>query len=125
MVISEGAVEPISMILDQSAPGTSLIRNASWALSNFCRGRPPPDFSMVKRAIPSLAKVLVENDNEDILVDVCWAMSYLSDGGDDRIPEILNSKVLPRIIQLLGHHNMAICIPCLRAIGNVVTGNEE
>jgi hypothetical protein len=89
MVINEGAVEPIAAILDQSPPGTSLVRNASWALSNFCRGRPPPDFDKVKRAIPSLAKVLVENDNEDILVDVCWAMSYLSDGGEDRIPVIL------------------------------------
>lgn len=89
MVINENAVEPISRILDNSAPGTSLIRNASWALSNFCRGRPPPDFKKVRRAIPSLAKVLVENDNDDILIDVCWAMSYLSDGGDERIPVIL------------------------------------
>ena len=98
LVISAGAVAPISKILDQAPPGTSLVRNASWALSNFCRGRPPPDFSKVSRAIPSLAKVLVENDNEDILIDVCWAMSYLSDGGEDRIPSILHSNVLPRII---------------------------
>jgi importin subunit alpha-1 len=55
------------------------VRNASWTLSNFCRGRPAPDFS----------KVLMENDLEDILIDVCWAMSYLSDGGEDRIPVIL------------------------------------
>lgn len=98
MVINDNAVEPISRILDNSAPGTSLIRNASWALSNFCRGRPPPDFKKVRRAITSLAKVLVENDNDDILIDVCWAMSYLSDGGDERIPVILQSGVLPRII---------------------------
>lgn len=125
MVIRDGAVEPISAVLDQSPPGTSLVRNASWALSNFCRGRPPPEFDLVQRAVPSLAKVLIENDNEDILVDVCWAMSYLSDGGEERIPVILQTKVLPRMIQLLGHHNMAICIPCLRALGNVVTGSEE
>ena len=52
----------------------------------------------MKRAIPSLAKVLIENDHEDILVDVCWAMSYLSDGGEERIPIILGTKVLPRLI---------------------------
>jgi importin subunit alpha-6/7 len=99
MVISAKAVEPISRILDQALPGTSLVRNASWALSNFCRGminsyfiligRPSPDFEKIKRAIPSLAKVLIENDNEDVLIDVCWAMSYLSDGGEERIPLIL------------------------------------
>jgi hypothetical protein len=36
-----------------------------------------------------LAKVVIENDLTDILADVCWAISYLSDGGDERIPYIL------------------------------------
>jgi hypothetical protein len=47
LVINSVAVEPIAEILDSSKPGTSLIRNASWALSNFCRGRPSPDFKKV------------------------------------------------------------------------------
>ncbi len=98
VVITAQAVEPIAAILDQAQPGTSLVRNASWALSNFCRGRPAPDFQKIRRGIPSLAKVLIENDNEDILIDVCWAMSYLSDGGDERITVILSTKVLPRMI---------------------------
>ena len=98
IVISAGAVNPISNILDQAAPGSSFVRNASWTLSNFCRGRPAPDFPRVQRAVPSLAKVLIENDIEDILIDVCWAMSYLSDGGDQRIPVILNTGVLPRLV---------------------------
>jgi len=42
--------------------------------------------------------VLIENDVEDILTDVCWAMSYLSDGGEERIPCILLSGVLPRLV---------------------------
>jgi hypothetical protein len=89
LVIKEGAIEPISQILDRAQPGSSFVRNASWTLSNLCRGRPAPDFLKVHRAISSLAKVLIENDVEDILIDVCWAMSYLSDGGEDRIPHIL------------------------------------
>jgi importin subunit alpha-1 len=101
LVINEGAINPISNILDRALPGTSFVRNASWTLSNLCRGRPAPAFSKVGRAIPSLAKVLVENDSEDILVDVCWAISYLSDGGEDRIPVILHTGVLPRLVQLL------------------------
>ena len=78
----------------------------------------------VERAIPSLAKVLVENDLEDILIDVCWAMSYLSDGGEERIPIILATNVLPRLVQLLMHENIAISVPCLRTIGNLVTGDD-
>jgi hypothetical protein len=101
------------------------VRNASWTLSNFCRGRPPPDYNKVQRAIPSLAKVLIENDIDDILVDVCWAMSYLSDGGEERVPLILGTGVLPRLVQLLMHENIAISVPCLRTIGNIVTGDDE
>ena len=42
LVIAAGAVEPIANILDNASPGTSLVRNASWTLSNLCRGRPAP-----------------------------------------------------------------------------------
>lgn len=103
LVIKAGAVTPIANHLDLAKPGSSFVRNASWTLSNLCRGRPAPHFEKVKRAIPSLAKVLIENDLDDILVDVCWAISYLSDGGEDRIPVILSTGVLERLIQLLQH----------------------
>lgn len=89
---------PIANILDQAKPGSSFVRNASWTLSNLCRGRPAPNFEKVQRAIPSLAKVVIENDCEDILIDVCWAISYLSDGGEERIPVILATGVLNRLI---------------------------
>lgn len=125
MVISSGAITPIATILDKGSPGTSLVRNASWALSNLVRGRPIPDFNKVKRAVPSLCKVLMENDHEDILIDVCWALSYISDGGECKVPSLISTNIFPRIIQLVTHHNVAISVPCLRTIGNVVTGNDE
>jgi importin subunit alpha-1 len=93
-VIASGALEKIAAVLDAAVPGTSFMRNASWALSNLCRGRPQPDYRQVKRAIPSLIKVLVENDKEDIITDTCWALSYLSDGNKERIHDMLDSKLL-------------------------------
>ena len=101
------------------------MRNASWTLSNLCRGRPGPPFEKVSRAVNSLAKVLIQNDLEDILTDVCWAMSYLSDGGDERIPAIIATGVLPRLVQLMQHPNVAISVPSLRTIGNIVTGDDN
>lgn len=52
-------------------------------------------------------------------------MSYLSDRGEERIPLILQTNVLPRLVQLLTHPNIAIAVPCLRAIGNIVTGDDN
>lgn len=74
------------------------MRNASWALSNLCRGRPQPQYALVKRAIPSLIKVLIENDKEDIITDICWALSYLSDGNKERIEDMLNYNFLQKLI---------------------------
>jgi hypothetical protein len=79
------------------------MRNASWALSNLCRGRPQPDYNLVKGAIPTLIKVLVENDKEDIITDVCWALSYLSDGAKERVNDLLQPNLLQKIIKLLEH----------------------
>jgi hypothetical protein len=55
---------------------------------------------------------------------VSWAFSYLSDGGDERLPFILETGVLPRLVQLLMHKNVAIAVPALRCIGNIVTGDD-
>lgn len=81
MVINAGAVHPIADHLDQAQPKSSFVRNASWTLSNLCRSRPAPDFSKIVRAIPSLVKVLIENDSIEIISDICWALSYIADGG--------------------------------------------
>jgi importin subunit alpha-6/7 len=43
LIIEAGAIEPISDQLDRSPPGSSFVRNASWTLSNLCRGRPAPE----------------------------------------------------------------------------------
>ena len=124
LVIHEGAIPLIAEILDKAGPGSSFVRNASWTLSNLCRGRPAPPFSKVARGVGSLAKVLIQNDVDDVLTDVCWAMSYLSDGGDERIPAIIETGVLQRLVQLMQHPNVAISVPSLRTVGNIVTGDD-
>lgn len=63
----------------------TMTRNGVWALSNICRGKnPPPEFSKVSPALPVLARLLFHTD-ADVLSDVCWALSYLSDGPNDKI----------------------------------------
>ena len=98
IIIERGAVEPIANLLLRITAGSSFIRNASWTLSNLCRGRPGPPFMKIKNAIPALAKVMIENDSSEILTDICWAFSYITDGGQECIPFIIASNALQRII---------------------------
>jgi importin subunit alpha-6/7 len=111
--------------LEKAQIGSSFLRNASWTLSNLCRGKIPPEYKLIERAIPALVKVLIENDNVEILIDVCWALSYLSDSGEDRVMKMLEYPIIPRLIKLLADNQISVAIPSLRTIGNIATGNDE
>ena len=50
LVINAGVIIPISNILDRAQPGSSLIRNVSWTLSNFSRNTKAENFELAKRA---------------------------------------------------------------------------
>lgn len=124
-VLKSGALVKIANVLDNAQSGTPFMRNCSWALSNLCRGKPTPDFDLVKRAIPSLTKVITENDSEEIITDISWALSYLSDGAKDGIEYFLNEALLKKLIKLLQHQTVSVVIPCLRTIGNILTGDDN
>lgn len=125
-ILSAGAADKICALLDQSPPGTSFVRNASWTLANFCKGNPPTDIKFLGRVIHSLNKVMCENDNPEILTDIAWSFSYVTDeGGDDRILPFIQANVAPRLQGLLNHPNNLIAVPCLRTLGNILTGSDE
>lgn len=125
LVLRNGALIPILNILEDTSNKLSMVRNATWTLSNFCRGKKPqPDWNTISPAIPVLVKLLNTDDNE-VIADACWAISYLSDGSNDKIQAIVDSGVIPRLIQLLGNNEFNnIQTPALRSIGNIVTGND-
>jgi len=81
-------------LLDQLEEGAkvSMLRNATWTLSNLCRGKPPPDFGIVGTALRTLTFLIYAND-EEILTDACWATSYLSDGSNEQI-QVLKKLLL-------------------------------
>lgn len=106
------------------ASNISLIRNATWTVSNLCRGKPQPDFARVSSALPVLARLINSNDR-DIVADACWAISYLSDGDNVQISTVMSSGVCNQLVYLLSSPYINIITPALRAIGNFVTGDDK
>lgn len=123
-VINCGILPPLLVILETSNT-LSMLRNAVWALSNLCRGKnPPPDFAKVKTGLLQLSRMLFHTD-PDLLADACWAVSYLSDGPDDRIQAVIDAGVCRRLVELLMHTHQNVVSAALRAVGNIVTGDDS
>lgn len=122
LVLGHGALVSLLAQFNEHAK-LSMLRNATWTLSNFCRGKPQPQFEQTKAALPILARLIHSND-EEVLTDACWALSYLSDGTNDKIQAVIEAGVCPRLIELLLHSSPSVLIPALRTVGNIVTGDD-
>lgn len=143
-VLSCGALKPLLNLLGDSRK-LSMLRNATWTLSNFCRGKTPqPDwntvrpcsslplvaiqltdicFPQISPALPVLSKLVYSLDDE-VLIDACWAISYLSDGSNDKIQAVIEAGIPRRLVELLMHASTSVQTPALRSVGNIVTGDD-
>jgi len=125
-VLMAGALEPLLQLCTPDAK-ISVLRNATWTLSNFCRGKPQPEFQLVRGALPTLAGLIGLQD-DDVLTDACWALSYLSDdpapGSNQKIQAVIEAGVARRLTELLAHPSSNVKTPALRTVGNIVTGDD-
>ena len=70
-----------------------------------------------------LAKLVYSLDDE-VLIDACWAISYLSDGANDKIQAVIEAGIPRRLVELLTHQSTSVQTPALRSVGNIVTGDD-
>ena len=122
LVLGAGAMQPLLGQLHQGSK-MSMLRNATWTLSNFCRGKPQPDFEMVRPCLATLSQLIFSPD-EEVLTDACWALSYLSDGPNEKIQAVIEAGVCRRLVELLLNTSPAVQTPALRTVGNIVTGDD-
>ncbi|CAI5797045.1 importin subunit alpha-5 [Podarcis lilfordi] len=81
------------------------------------------EMTSVSPCLSVLSWLLFVNDT-DVLADACWALSYLSDGPNDKIQAVIDAGVCRRLVELLMHNDYKVVSPALRAVGNIVTGDD-
>ncbi|KAI3834412.1 hypothetical protein MKX03_032523 [Papaver bracteatum] len=122
LVLGQGALIPLLQQLNEHAK-LSMLRIATWTLSSFCKGKPEPPFEQIRPVLPALER-LIHSTDEEVMTDVCWALSYLSGGTLDKIQAVIEANICPRLVDLLMHPSPSVVTPALRTVGNICTGND-
>uniref|UniRef100_H2YTX5 Importin subunit alpha n=1 Tax=Ciona savignyi TaxID=51511 RepID=H2YTX5_CIOSA len=116
-VLKKGIVKPLVQLVTDDAP-SSFLQNLTWTvwnLYNFAVFLVLPFFWFCR--FFSFAV---------FLTDVCWALSYITDGPNDRIELVLKTGVVEELVRLLKNTSDGLLLtPVLRVIGNIVTGTDQ
>jgi hypothetical protein len=139
VVLQSGAMDALVANVAQPA-SASLLRNSTWALSNFCRGKPAPSLDTLKLALPVLTGLInaacahgldrsVEDapqilPDKETVVDAAWALSYISDGEDANIQAVCDTGVVGPLVEMLKSQTNQMIVPALRTLGNIVSGSD-
>lgn len=110
--------ETIRLVSEDSLP---MMRLVTWAWSVMCASALPPAWDLISPIVPKLAMLLYCTD-EETLINTCATLSYLSNGDNDRIRELIHAGICRRLVELLLHPNYQVEIHVLTATVNITSG---
>ena len=80
---------------------SQLIKQGTWVLAILCKQKNIPVYRDVQNAVSLLSKILIQEQDEEVLVDALWAISNLSDGDFERIQLVIDSGMVPFLVKLM------------------------
>ncbi|KAI6685153.1 hypothetical protein NL676_031066 [Syzygium grande] len=129
LIIQLGSIPKFVRLLSSSV--AEVREQAVWALGNIagdspnCRDHVLSGGALVPvmPALPAL-RHLINSEDVEVLIDACWALSFISDGSNQNIQFVIEAGVCPRLLELLVHPSPKVLVPTLQALGNIVSGND-
>ena len=100
-----------------------VLSKSMWVLSNLCRGPGVPALEVVVEIL-NILKKYITCEEEEVLLDLCWALSYISGHGDQYQQAVIDADIVPEAIELMSDARKTIQVPALRFIGNFTFGDD-
>jgi importin subunit alpha-2 len=97
------------------------LRHVTNSLFNYARSDEYPSLTAIRQLIPALAHLINNNEDEENLAIACWALMFLDDGPNGRIIEMIDARVVIRLLKLLKHDDTDVLFPALTTIGKIMT----
>ncbi|KHN17374.1 Importin subunit alpha-1a [Glycine soja] len=123
LVLEEGVLLPLISLLGPPLPTMSMLLTTTWTLSNLVRGKPHVQFKQVEPLMPVL-KTLIDMDNEEVLLNACSALYFLSNVSAGATQAIIEAEVCPKLVELLLYSSDSVSLLALQTLGNIAAGND-
>ncbi|KAG6521489.1 hypothetical protein ZIOFF_018610 [Zingiber officinale] len=116
LILTHGGLLSLVTLFNEHSK-MSLLRIATWTLSNLCCGIPPA-------ALEHVLQHLMFSSDESIIVSACRTLGSIADGTSEKIQAVIEADVCPRLVDLLSHPSCQVVDFALRAIGNIIIGDD-
>ena len=124
-LLKEKAFEKLITIL-ASTNHHDLIKNATWAISNFFKTKPEPPYENIQKCINMVARAMnILFEDKEFLMDACYILSLMTEKYKESIKELIDIGIIQNIIKLIDIDVYSIQIYCLRIVGNIASGNAN
>lgn len=111
-------------IAKQENNPTSLIRTIAFFFSSIVKGKPEPNIEITKKSLEILTKYFSVEDYE-ILRDVCWGFSNISDSEDYYVQRyLIDEGIINTLISCDPQDIKDLKIPAIRILGNLLSKND-
>jgi len=135
VVVEQGLSALLSSMQDIPFPeaGQLALKTQLSALLSFCgdrlgdRSKLPADvISPALKVLRTILECFDPKADDEVLCMVCSVISCISkDGEDDSIGQIVEAELCPLLVELLRHRNPRVQAASVRALGNLVSGDDE
>lgn len=101
-----------------------LRRQLAWLVANLCRN--DTERTVIEPLMPMLIKLINTDTDVEVVVDSCWGLAYMHASAEEEdIQKLIDSGVVPRILDLAKSANGVLVLPAIRVIGALCSGSNQ